>query len=511
MEKIWIIDYGSQYTRLIARRVRENHVLSEVSTPASSPDLSEVRGIILSGGPASISDEGAPVLPDWFANALDRGIPVLGICYGFHLLTRLFGGEVRHVGQGEYGRTRLTIQQPDVLLSDIPAQLSVWMSHGDSLSKRPEHFQVVATSQSGIVGAMRHDTLPLWGIQFHPEVRHTEFGEQVLANFLFDICHCKASWNLEDFAEREVERIRQRIGDQRVISAFSGGVDSSVASVLVHRAVGKNLVNIFVDHGLLRKNEEKEVPRLFQDALGLHFRVANVQQRFFEALQDVEDPEEKRKIIGEQFIRVFEEQARELGGAPFLVQGTIYSDVIESAHSGGENTARIKSHHNVGGLPEHMDMQLVEPLRFLFKDEVRRLGELLGIPEHVTRRHPFPGPGLAVRCPGKIDPEKIRILKEADFLFREVLRESEWEARVWQAFAVLLPVRSVGVAGDRRSYGYTVALRAVDSVEAMTADWSRIPHDVLDEAARRITNCIPEVGRVVYDITSKPPATIEWE
>ncbi len=511
MEKVLIIDYGSQYTQLIARRIRENHVYSEVVSGDGKLDLSNVKGLILSGGPSSVYEEDAPKLPVFFDEILERKIPVLGICYGLHLITFNLGGEVKKVEQSEYGKTDLEIIFPSVLFDSVDRNFSSWMSHGDSVTSLPDGFVKTAVSKSGILAGMENVQKNIYCIQFHPEVKHTQFGENVISNFLFKICSCSSSWNLEDYVEEQILKIRERVGDSTVISAFSGGVDSSVASVIVHKAIGKNLINVFVDHGMLRKNEEEEVPAIFQQALGMNFKLLDSKEVFLSRLNGIEDPETKRKIIGEQFIREFESFSKQYPTAKFLVQGTIYSDVIESAGTTTGKTAKIKSHHNVGGLPENMNMELIEPLRTLFKDEVRQLGEILGIPHHIVHRHPFPGPGLAVRCLGEITVPKLAVLKEADYIFREVLREYGWEEKVWQAFAVILPVRSVGVIGDRRSYGYTIALRSVDSVEAMTADWSRIPHEILDEASRRITNKISEVGRVVYDITSKPPATIEWE
>lgn len=510
MEMIIIVDYGSQYTRLIARRVRENHVFSEVISPESALPKGSIKGIILSGGPGSVYDSDSGKIPIWFEEVKGK-LPVLGICYGFQLIIHSLKGDVKHTGKSEYGRTKIDTHDKNPLFSGCPTSFVTWMSHGDSVVRLPEGFKKTAQTHSGITASAESSMELLYGIQFHPEVKHTEYGDKMISNFLFEICDCKASWNLEDFIEQKIEEIRKTAGDKKVISGFSGGVDSSVASVLVHKAIGNNLTNIFVDHGLLRKDEEIEVPSVFKKALGLKFRLVNAKQEFFNALKNIQDPEKKRKIIGERFIRVFEREAKAIGDASFLVQGTIYSDVIESAGTKTGKTAKIKTHHNVGGLPADMKMGLIEPLRDLFKDEVRKIGELLGIPDYIVHRQPFPGPGLAVRCLGEITDEKVAILKDADYIFREVLRENDWLDKAWQSFAVILPIRSVGVVGDRRSYGYTIVLRSVDSVEGMTADWSRIPHDVLDEAARRITNTIKEAGRVVYDITSKPPATIEWE
>ncbi len=510
MEMIIIVDYGSQYTRLIARRVRENHVFSEVISPESALPEGIIKGIILSGGPGSVYAVDSGRIPPWFEEVKGK-IPVLGICYGFQLIVHSLKGHVKHTGKSEYGRTKIDTYDKNPLFSGCPTSFITWMSHGDSVVLLPEGFKKTAQTHSGITAAAENKGELLYGIQFHPEVKHSEYGERIISNFLFDTCDCKASWSLEDFIDKKIKDIREIAGDKKVISGFSGGVDSSVASVLVHKAIGANLTNIFVDHGLLRKDEEIEVPSVFKKALGLKFQLVNAKEEFFNALKGVQDPEEKRKIIGERFIRVFEREANDIEDASFLVQGTIYSDVIESAGTKTGKTAKIKTHHNVGGLPADMKMGLIEPLRDLFKDEVRKIGELLGIPDYIVHRQPFPGPGLAVRCLGEITDEKIAILKDSDYIFREVLRENDWLEKAWQSFAVILPIRSVGVVGDRRSYGYTIVLRSVDSVEGMTADWSRIPHDVLDEASRRITNSVKDVGRVVYDITSKPPATIEWE
>jgi GMP synthase (glutamine-hydrolysing) len=511
VKKIVIIDYGSQYTQLIARKVREHHVFSEVITIDTKPDIEQIAGVILSGGPSSVYDDLAPKLPNWMDDVYERHIPILGICYGFQLLVKHFGGIVDRAHTSEYGRTRITIQQKNPLFIDIPDSFEVWMSHGDSVIRLPDAFSFGAKSRSNLVAAAADLERGIYGLQFHPEVNHTEFGETLLSNFLFKICDCRADWSLKDFITAECDRIRMIIGEETAICGVSGGVDSSVASVIVHKAIGSKLTGIFVNTGLLRKNEESEVPSVFNKTFGMSLKVADAEALFLDKLRGITDPEEKRKIIGETFIRVFESEAGKSGASRFLVQGTIYSDVIESAGTHGGGTVKIKSHHNVGGLPDTINFSIIEPLRFLFKDEVRKVGELLGIPSEILNRHPFPGPGLGIRCLGEITRDRIRILQEVDAVFLSILRENKWEDKVWQAFAVLLPLRSVGVVGDQRSYGNIVALRSVDSVEAMTADWSRLPYEILDEAARRITNEIPEVGRVVYDITSKPPATIEWE
>ncbi|MBO8166864.1 MAG: glutamine-hydrolyzing GMP synthase [Kosmotoga sp.] len=506
MKKIVVVDYGSQYTQLIARRLRELEVYSEVIHHTEDTSLEDVVGVILSGGPNSVTVEGAPDLPNWFQKVK---VPVMGICYGMQLLVKNFGGKVDKTEAAEYGRTEIRTLKCSSIFENVPRNFNVWMSHGDSVVNIPENFDVLAETENNIPAALCSKDKRIWTLQFHPEVRHTEHGMDIIENFLFNICRAERSWTMEKFLEEKISEIRETVGDSKTILGLSGGVDSSVAAVLVHKAIGKRLINIFVDHGLLRLNEEQEVPNVFRDKLGLNLDVVHAKDRFLNRLQGVTEPEEKRKIIGKEFIRVFEKEAKRVGGE-FLVQGTIYSDVIESAASGKE-TAKIKSHHNVGGLPEKMNLKIIEPLRYLFKDEVRKLGELLGIPHEILYRHPFPGPGLGIRIIGEITEEKLNILKEADAIFIRTLKEKGWYERIWQAFAVLLSSKSVGVVGDERAYDYVIALRAVNSVEGMTADWSKIPHEILDEISRRICNSVKGAGRVVYDITSKPPATIEWE
>ena len=506
MKKIVVVDYGSQYTQLIARRLRELEVYSEVIHHTEDTSLEDVVGVILSGGPNSVTVEGAPDLPNWFQKVK---VPVMGICYGMQLLVKNFGGKVDKTEAAEYGRTEIQTLKHSSIFENVPGNFNVWMSHGDSVVNIPEDFDVLAETENNIPAALCSKDKRIWTLQFHPEVRHTEHGMDIIENFLFNICRAERSWTMEKFLEEKISEIRETVGDSKTILGLSGGVDSSVAAVLVHKAIGKRLINIFVDHGLLRLNEEQEVPNVFRDKLGLNLDVVHAKDRFLNRLQGVTEPEEKRKIIGKEFIRVFEKEAKRVGGE-FLVQGTIYSDVIESAASGKE-TAKIKSHHNVGGLPEKMNLKIIEPLRYLFKDEVRKLGELLGIPHEILYRHPFPGPGLGIRIIGEITEEKLNILKEADAIFIRTLKEKGWYERIWQAFAVLLSSKSVGVVGDERAYDYVIALRAVNSVEGMTADWSKIPHEILDEISRRICNSVKGAGRVVYDITSKPPATIEWE
>jgi len=506
VKKIVVVDYGSQYTQLIARRLRELEVYSEVIHHTEDTSLEDVVGVILSGGPNSVTVEGAPDLPNWFQKVK---VPVMGICYGMQLLVKNFGGKVDKTEAAEYGRTEIRTLKHSSIFENVPRNFNVWMSHGDSVVNIPENFDVLAETENNIPAALCSKDKGIWTLQFHPEVRHTEHGMDIIENFLFNICRAERSWTMKKFLEEKISEIRETVGDSKTILGLSGGVDSSVAAVLVHKAIGKRLINIFVDHGLLRLNEEQEVPNVFRDKLGLNLDVVHAKDRFLNRLQGVIEPEEKRKIIGKEFIRVFEKEAKRVGGE-FLVQGTIYSDVIESAASGKE-TAKIKSHHNVGGLPEKMNLKIIEPLRYLFKDEVRKLGELLGIPHEILYRHPFPGPGLGIRIIGEITEEKLNILKEADAIFIRTLKEKGWYERIWQAFAVLLSSKSVGVVGDERAYDYVIALRAVNSVEGMTADWSKIPHEILDEISRRICNSVKGAGRVVYDITSKPPATIEWE
>ncbi len=509
-ETIIVLDYGSQYTQLIARRVREQHVYAEilpwyadeVEVRARSP-----RGVILSGGPNSVYDRDAPIWPGYLKGLR---VPVLGICYGMHVMARAMGGRVVPGEVREYGATRIRIVAPDApLFVGLPTQMRVWMSHGDHVETLPPGFAPLAYSEGGILAAMGHMEQRWYGVQFHPEVQHTPYGNDMLYRFLFTICGCRGTWTPRAFIAEAVERIRMQVGEEHVICGLSGGVDSAVTAVLVHRAVGHHLTSIFVDTGLLRRGEGKQVEATFRRAMGMRLMMVNAADRFLEALRGVVDPEAKRRIIGELFIRVFEEEAQHLGNARFLAQGTIYPDVIESA--GQETAQRIKSHHNVGGLPKEMALELVEPLRDLFKDEVRRVGLALGLPERLIWRHPFPGPGLAVRILGEVTRERVATLQAADAIFLQALWEAKLYRAVAQAFAVLLPVRSVGVMGDGRTYAHVIALRAVVTDDFMTADWARLPYDLLGRVANRIVNEVPGVNRVVYDVTSKPPATIEWE
>ena len=510
MDKILILDFGSQYTQLIARRVRELKVYSEIHPYSVS--LAEIRAfrptaLILSGSPASIYQADAPK-PD--PAILELGIPILGICYGLCVLTDLCGGEVSRAARREYGPADLLVDRAEELFADLPGTLPVWMSHGDKVDTLPGVFRVLAHTGNSPYASIRHRERPFFAVQFHPEVIHTPQGKAILANFIFRIAKCQPTWTMRSFVESSVARIREQVGDGRVLCGLSGGVDSSVAAALTHRAVGDRLICVFVDNGLLRMHEATQVVEMFGKHLGLNLIAVDAAQRFMEKLAGVADPERKRKIIGEEFIRVFEGEAARLGRMDYLVQGTLYPDVIESVSVKGPS-ATIKSHHNVGGLPEKMGFTLVEPLRELFKDEVREVGKELGLSDAVIWRQPFPGPGLAVRCIGDVTPERLDLLRKADVIVEEEIRKAGLYREIWQAFAVLLPVRTVGVMGDERTYEHVVALRAVQSQDGMTADWVRLPYDVLATISSRISNEVKGVNRVVYDVSSKPPSTIEWE
>jgi GMP synthase (glutamine-hydrolysing) len=521
-ETIIVVDYGSQYTQLIVRRVREHHVYAEMLPWDAPPEALNgvlLKGIILSGGPNSVYDRQAPSLPD---HLLDRGVPVLGICYGMQLLAHHWGGRVAAAQSREYGAAQIVVDDPDSpLFAGLVSPLEVWMSHGDRIEVLPPGFYRLAHSTNSPVAAMADPERELYGLQFHPEVVHTPAGREILGRFVRDICGCAGDWTTGSFIDETVAAIRQQVGARRVLCAVSGGVDSSVVATLVHRAVGDQLVALFVNNGVLRKGEALESMERFRRYLGGNGRpVADIRyvdagEEFLDALRGVTDPEEKRVIIGHKFIEVFEAETRALGQVDFLAQGTLYPDVIESATNAGPNAAkaaaRIKTHHNVGGLPEDLRFTLIEPLRFLFKDEVREVGLALGLPEEMIYRAPFPGPGLAVRIIGEVTAERVAVLQEADAIVRDEIAAAGLDREIWQYFAVLTPLRSVGVMGDSRTYAHVVAVRAVTSQDGMTADWARIPYEVLAHISSRIVNEIPSVNRVVYDISSKPPATIEWE
>ena len=513
-ETIAILDFGSQYSQLIARRVRENHVFSVLCRPTISP--AELRamgtvGLILSGGPSSVYEATAPRCDP---AVLEMGLPVLGICYGMQIGCELLGGRVHRSTAREYGRTRLHVMEPELLLQHVPADTSVWMSHADIVDELPPEFLTLAKTGSCPFGAVRHRSRPFYGVQFHPEVTHTPYGGQILRNFLYDICKCRGQWQVGNFIDETIAAVRRKVRpDQRVICGLSGGVDSSVTAALLHKAIGDRLVCIFVDNGLLRKNEAEFVAATFRDHFRMDLHVVPAGDRFLKALAGVTQPQEKRRIIGHEFIDVFKDEARTIANAHFLAQGTLYPDVIESGHSAAGTAANIKLHHNVGGLPAELGFELVEPLRDLFKDEVRQVGEHLGLPAELVWRHPFPGPGLAVRVIGQITPERLHVLREADEILLDEIRAAGWYDKIAQAFVVLLPVSAVGVMGDGRSYeGQQVAaIRLVESRDFMTADWVRIDYEVLAKASNRIINEVAGVNRVVYDVSSKPPSTIEWE
>jgi len=515
-DKILILDFGSQYTQVIARRVRECRVFSEIlpfHTKASEIKKSMPKGIILSGGPASVY---APKAPQVDKAIYALGIPILGICYGMQLVSRDLGGKVERSERREYGPGKLKVDRTSPLFHKLPAQLDVWNSHGDKVTKMPKGFRILGKTENSPHAVIGDPKRSIYGLQFHPEVAHTPRGKEILENFVHRVCGCQSQWTMGSFIESICEQIRAQVGDGQVILGLSGGVDSSVAAALLHKAIGDKLTCIFVNNGLLRTNETAAVEKLFRDHFHIRMKTIDAEKRFLTKLKGVTDPERKRKIIGNEFIKVFEAAAKDLkktskGGFRFLAQGTLYPDVIESVSISGNPAALIKSHHNVGGLPERMKFELVEPLRQLFKDEVREVGTSLGLPKEVVHRQPFPGPGLAVRVLGDLTVEKIRMVREADTIVIEEMKASGWYYQVWQSFAVLLPVKSVGVMGDERTYENTVALRIVESRDGMTADWVRVPYDILAKISTRIINEVKGVNRVCYDISSKPPATIEWE
>src|SRR6266516_813088 len=505
-EKILILDFGSKYTQLIGRRIRETNVYSEIlpfNTPLAAIEQQKPKGIILSGGPDSVYEKGAPAVDP---RLFHLGIPVLGVCYGMQLIAKELGGKVEPAARREYGSREIQAVKPSRLLDGIRR---VWMSHGDRILEPPQGFEITARTDTTIA-AMEDPVRKVFGVQFHPEVTHTENGDELLRRFVFDVCRCRGEWTIGSFIESAIERVRKLVGDGRALCAISGGVDSTVAATLVSRAIGDRLVGVFVNTGLLRKNEYEKVLSMLQTNLHLNVRGVDASDRFLNVMAGVSDPEKKRKLIGNEFIRVFEEEALRIGSVDYLVQGTLYPDVIESVSLKGPSQT-IKSHHNVGGLPERMQLKLVEPLRELFKDEVRRVGMELGLPEEMVWRQPFPGPGLAVRIMGEITPEGVRMLQEADDILVSEIKKAGLYRQIWQSFGVLLPVKSVGVMGDIRTYEHTLAVRAVHSADGMTADWVRLPYDVMAVISNRIVNEVKGINRVVYDITSKPPATIEWE
>ena len=510
-DTVLVVDFGAQYAQLIARRVREAHVYSEIvphRITASEVQKKNPRAIILSGGPKSVHVDGAPVLDPAI---YDLGIPIFGICYGHQLIAQQLGGEVSRGGRGEYGRALLTRNsEKSTLLHDLPSEYSVWMSHFDFVARMPEGFVSSASTPDAPIAVMENAQRKVWAVQFHPEVVHSEYGQKVLERFLVELAGCTPNWTMDSIIDTQVVAIRAQVGNARAICGLSGGVDSSVAAALVHKAIGAQLTCVYVDTGLMRKGESEQVVEMFQRNMGIELIHVRAGEKFFDKLAGVVEPEAKRKAIGELFVRIFEENTGGVTDAEFLVQGTLYPDVIESGGSDGTASV-IKSHHNVGGLPEDMTLKLVEPLRTLFKDEVRKLGSELGLPDEMVWRQPFPGPGLGVRIIGEVTPERVATLQEADAIVREEVRLAGLEREIWQAFAVLADIRSVGVMGDERTYGRPIIIRAVTSDDAMTADWARLPYDLLETMSNRIINEVPGINRVVYDVTSKPPGTIEWE